>query len=245
MNFCFMIPARFNSTRLPGKPLLKINNQTIISLVIKQIKKSKYKSSIYVVTDDDRIINEVGNNICIKITEECLNGTERLCHAIKKLKKKYDFIINIQGDEPFIDPNNIDYLINKYLEHNNEENLVCTTIHNKINKNNVVNRNIGKLILDNNNNVIYCSRSMIPGNKNGIPLDIDYLEHIGIFIYKYEYLLNYFSIPNTPCMLSEDIEWLKIIENGLKIKSFLIPGYHEIGINTKEDYQYLLKKYNK
>ena len=88
MNFCFMIPARFNSTRLPGKPLLKINNQTIISLVIKQIKKSKYKSNIYVVTDDDRIINEVGNNICIKITEECLNGTERLCHAIKKLKKK-------------------------------------------------------------------------------------------------------------------------------------------------------------
>ena len=245
MKICFMIPARYHSTRLPGKPLLKINNNTIISLVFEQAKKSKYGKDIYVTTDDDRIIEEIGKKNCIKVTDECLNGTERICYALKKINKQYDIIVNIQGDEPFIDPQNIDFIIDKYLEYQNENNLVCTTIHNIMNKNDVINRNIGKLVLDKYNNIMYCSRSMIPGNKNGIPQNINYFEHIGIFVFKASYLDQYINHNNTHCMLSEDIEWLKIIEMGYKIKSFQIPGTHEIGINTKEDYEYLNKKYSK
>lgn len=243
MNICMIIPARYNSSRLPGKPLLKINDKTIIKHVFEQVKKCKIKSDIYVTTDDDRIINEIGKKNCIKVTNECLNGTERICYALQKIKKHYDIIVNIQGDEPFIDPKNIEYAVDKFKEYYEDEYMVCTTIHNILDKDEAINKNIGKLILDNKNNIIYCSRSVIPGNKTGILSDINYLQHIGVFVYKIDYLKKYINTENTLCMLEEDIEWLKIVEMGYKIKSFIIPYKHEIGINTNEDYQYLKKKY--
>ena len=216
-----MIPARYNSSRLPGKPLLKINNKTIIKLVFEQVKKCKYKGDIFVTTDDNKIIEEIGIDNCIMINENCLNGTERICYALKKINKEYDIIVNVQGDEPFIDPKNIDFVIKKYINFKDEEKLVCTTIHNIMNNSNVINQNIGKLVLDNQNNILYCSRSVIPGNKNNTIINENtYLEHIGVFVFKYNYLNEYLETPNTPCMLSEDIEWLKIIETGYKIKSF-------------------------
>jgi len=245
MNICYLIPARYESTRLPGKPLLKINDKTIIRRVYDQVLQCKYKSDIYVTTDDDRIIDEIGIDSCIKVTEECLNGTERICYALNKLNKMYDIIVNIQGDEPFIDPMNIDFVIDKYLEyHNLNENLVCVTCHNKMDIKDILNPNIGKLVLNKNNDIMYCSRSMIPGNKNNTPnINTTYNEHIGIFVFKSSYLKNYFNDNNTPAMLSEDIEWLKIIEHGYIIKSFQIPGEFEKGINTSEDYEYLKNKY--
>lgn len=244
MNICYLIPARYQSSRLPGKPLLKINNTSIISLVYNQVKKCKFKGDIYVTTDDNRIINEVGKDNCIEVNQKCLNGTERICYALGKINKKYDLVVNVQGDEPFIDPINIDLAIEKHIEFKNEDRLVCTTIHNKMNLDNVLNKNVGKLILDTNNNILYCSRSMIPGNKEGkVNINNVYNEHIGVFVFNYSYLDIYLNTPNTPLMIEEDIEWLKIIESGYKIKSFQINGVHEIGINTEEDYKYLLKKY--
>ena len=113
-----------------------------------------------------------------------------------------------------------------------------------MNLDNVLNKNVGKLILDTNNNILYCSRSMIPGNKEGkVNINNVYNEHIGVFVFNYSYLDIYLNTPNTPLMIEEDIEWLKIIESGYKIKSFQISGNHEIGVNTSEDYKYLLKKY--
>ena len=106
------------------------------------------------------------------------------------------------------------------------------------------NRSIGKLILNNKKNIIYCSRNCIPFNKSGIP-DLDrtnYYGHIGIFVFNKEYLLNYYCKENTPLQLEEDIEWLKIIEQGFSIKSTLVKDY-ERGVNLPEDYKYLLEKY--
>jgi 3-deoxy-manno-octulosonate cytidylyltransferase (CMP-KDO synthetase) len=245
MNICYLIPARYESTRLPGKPLLKINNKTIIKRVYEQVLQCKYKGDIYVTTDDDRIISEIGNKNCIKVTEECLNGTERICYALNKLQKIYDIVVNVQGDEPFIDPININFVIDKYLEYQNlNDNLVCVTCHNKMNIEDVLNSNIGKLVLNKYNDIIYCSRSMIPGNKNNNPnINLTYNEHIGIFVFRSSYLKDYFNDENTNAMLSEDIEWLKIIEHGHIIKSFQIPGTFEKGINTNEDYIYLKNKY--
>ena len=241
MKICYLIPARYQSTRLPGKPLLEINGKSIIKRVYEQVLLCKHQGDIFVTSDDDRIINEIGSTKCIKVTEECLNGTERICYALKKLINNYDVIVNVQGDEPFIDPKNIDYIVDKYLElFNINTDLVCVTCHNLINNNNNINnQNVGKLVLNKYNDIMYCSRSMIPGNKNNNILNINYYEHIGIFVYKASYLNNYFNEENTPAMLSEDIEWLKIIEHGYKIKSFLIPGNFEIGVNTIEDYEYL------
>ena len=246
-NICCIIPARYNSSRLPGKPLLEINSKTILERTYNQVLKSKLISNIYIATDDDKIVDHVNSfkgNV-IKVDEECLNGTERICYALDDIDKKYNIIVNVQGDEPFINPENIDYSINKYIEFiKSDDSMVCSTIHYKItDPQEINNRGVGKLITDRNNNVIYCSRAMIPHNKSGIITNTDYLGHIGIFVFKRDFLPIYLNTPNTPAQLSEDIEWLKIIEMGLRIKSFLVESY-EIGINTPEDFNYLSKKYS-
>lgn len=246
-NICCIIPARYDSSRLPGKPLIKINDKTIIERTYLQTRKSKLIDTIIVATDDDRIVEHVktfGGTV-IKTTIDCLNGTERIANILEQIDEKYDIIVNVQGDEPFINPDNIDYVITKYIENIEQENMVCTTIHYKINDiNEIYNKGVGKLILDNSNNVIYCSRAMIPHNKLGVHhKDTEYNGHIGIFVYKRSYLPLYLVYPNTPAQLSEDIEWLKIIEMGYQIKSYLVNDY-EIGINTPEDLNYLSKKYS-
>ena len=244
---CCLIPARYGSSRLNGKPLLKINNKTVIQRTYEQTLKSKYldNNNVYITTDDDRIIDHIKTfgGKYIKVTEECLNGTERICHALKQMNNEYDIILNVQGDEPFIDPDNIDLCISKYLE-KDDNNVVCTTIHFNIKESYMLNdRGIGKLITDKYDNIIYCSRALIPHTKSGNPdSNFTYNGHIGIFVFDSNYLNEYLQHPNTPCQLSEDIEWLKIIEMGYKIRSYCVKE-SEIGINTPEDYQYLLDKY--
>ena len=100
--------------------------------------------------------------------KKCLNGTERICHALKQLDNKYDIIVNVQGDEPFINPDDIDSAINEYIKNINNPEIVCSTLHYKITNNKELNnKNVGKLILDKFNRILYCSRAMIPHNKNG------------------------------------------------------------------------------
>lgn len=244
---CALIPARYGSSRLMGKPLYKINGQSIIQKTYTQTTQSKYVDDVYVVTDDERIANhvrEIGGKVII-VTDECLNGTERIVKALPYINEKYDIIVNVQGDEPFIDPNNIDFMIEKYLENESDQKMVCTTLHYNIHRiDEIINRGIGKMIMDKNNNVLYCSRAVIPHTKNGqINVDTKYYGHIGIFTFRRSFLKEYLESENTSAQLSEDIEWLKIIELGYSIKSFEVAEY-EIGVNTEEDYNYLSKKYS-
>lgn len=245
-----LIPARYQSSRLPGKPLLKFGNETMIQKVYRQTTKSKLISKAYVLTDDERIkesVEEIDGR-CILIKDECLNGTERICIALKRFEHLFNnvkLIVNVQGDEPFINPQHIDSAINKIIN-SKDQDLVCSTLHYKIvNEEELHNRSIGKLILNSSNNVMYCSRSCIPSNKTGIYdlLNCNYNAHIGLFVFKIDYLKNQYNKKNTPLQLEEDIEWLKVLEQGFKIISTIVEGY-EIGVNLIEDYQYLLKKYN-
>ena len=243
---CALIPARYQSSRLPGKPLLKIGDNTIIQRTYQQTIKSKLINDVFVVTDDDRImehIQEIGGK-AIKITDECLNGTERICKALQVLDESYDIIVNVQGDEPFIDPENIDLCIAKYLENENDKMMVCTTIHTILEDvNEISNRTIGKMVIDKYDNVMYCSRAVIPHTKNGqLDKNNKYNGHIGIFVFRRSYLPKFLSDENTPAQLSEDIEWLKIMEHGYRLKSYAVKT-SEIGINTIEDFNYLSKKY--
>ena len=243
------IPARYESSRLPGKPLLKINNKSIIQLVYEQVIKCKYISNIVILTDSEQIKKEVDsfNGTCEIITEDCLNGTERIIKYLKKQKEKYDYIINVQGDEPFINPNNIDKCILNYIEKVKQDNLIkCSTLNYIFNNNNnnVLKRSCGKLILDKNNNIMYCSRNPIPGFKNtDYKSDFEYYGHIGIFVYNYDYLMNEFLQGNTKYQLAEDIEWMKILEDSYRINSVLVEN-HEIGVDTEDDYKYLCDKYS-
>lgn len=244
-----LIPARYQSSRLPGKPLLKFGDETMIQKVYKQTIKSKLISKAYVLTDDERIkesIDEIGGR-CLIIKDECLNGTERICIALKRYHHLFDdckFIVNVQGDEPYINPEHIDISINK-LVNNTDKNTVCSTLHYKISEEDELhNRSIGKIIFDQNSNVIYCSRSCIPSNKTG-SYDLtkcNYYAHIGLFVFSIDYLKNEYNKKNTPLQLEEDIEWLKILEQGYKILTSCVKDY-EIGVNLIEDYEHLIKKY--
>lgn len=243
---CALIPARYQSSRLPGKPLLKIGNKTIIERTYQQTAKSKLIHDVFVVTDDDRIMNhiqEIGGKT-IKVADECLNGTERICKALPLLNEAYDIIVNVQGDEPFIDPDNIDLCIMKYLENEHDESMVCTTIHTIMEDiTEIKERTIGKMVMDVNDNVMYCSRAVIPHTKTGeLDKNNKYYGHIGIFVFRRSYLPKFLTDANTPAQLSEDIEWLKIMEYGYRLKSYLVKT-SEIGINTIDDFNYLSKKY--
>lgn len=246
-----LIPARFHSSRLPGKPLLKFGEDTMIQKVYKQTIKSKLIKKAYVLTDDERIKESVEeiNGSCILIKDECLNGTERICIALNRYKHFFEnceLIVNVQGDEPFINPEHIDLAINKLLLSQNDK-VVCSTLHYQItNPDELNNTSIGKIILDKNSEVIYCSRSCIPANKdkNCNLLNCNYYAHIGLFVFKINYLKNEYNKENTPLQLEEDIEWLKIIEQGFRLVSSCVKDY-EIGVNLPEDYQYLITKYYK
>ncbi len=236
------IPARYQSTRLPGKPLLKINGKTIINLVYEQVLKTKI-TDIIVLTDDERIFNEVmsfGGN-CAIVNEECLNGTERIINYLNKIDNlKYETIINVQGDEPFIEPE----VINKVIDNFNINKPICSTVCYKTNDpEEIILKSRGKVIVDKHNNILYCSRNVIPTNKkDNIINDYLYNIHVGIFVYNKNYLLNEYLKENTQYQLAEDIEWLKIIEQGYTVNTIFSEKL-ERGVDTIEDYEYLKKKY--
>lgn len=241
---CF-IPARYPSTRLPGKPLLEIKGIAIIERVYQQVKKCHLVDKIIVLTDDKRIKDKVesfGGN-CEIVTEECLNGTERIIKYIQKNIDCCDLVINVQGDEPFIDPTAIDKCIANYIKQT-DSSVKCSTLHHKLDSEEEIRkRSNGKLVLDNFNNIMYCSRNIIPGTKkNEYDKHINYYGHIGIFVFDKTYLLEEYTKENTPNQLNEDIEWLKILEQGYRINSVCVDD-PEISVDTKEDYIYLLDKY--
>lgn len=243
---CF-IPSRYQSSRLPGKPLLEINGKTVIKRVYQQVQKCKLVDEIIVLTDDERIREEVesfGGNVGM-VLEECLNGTERIVRYIKKHFDCCDLVINVQGDEPYINPINIDRCIQNYIDKRFLiPDMKCSTLHfihhdyNEIKK-----RSNGKLILDQKSNIMYCSRNIIPGlKKTEFDIETTYYGHIGVFVFDKDYLMNQYLNGNTPYQLTEDIEWMKILEDGYRINSVLAED-HEIGLDTPEDFKYLRDKY--
>jgi len=255
MKIIICIPARYESTRLPGKPLLYINGKTIINHVydkVQMLKKYDYNIiDIVVLTDRESIKNEVekfGGKCCI-IKEKCINGTERIIHY---LKNKYNvnelfnnIIVNVQGDEPFIESLNIKKAIDNYIKNKDNNLMVCSTLHHKTRDDEIIKlKSRGKLVLDNFNDIMYCSRNIIPTNKNtDIVSNIDYYIHIGVFVFRAEYLINYYYNNNTRLQLIEDIEWMKIMEQGYKINSVEVND-SERGVDTIDDYNYLVNKYS-
>jgi 3-deoxy-manno-octulosonate cytidylyltransferase (CMP-KDO synthetase) len=237
------IPARYQSSRLPGKPLLKINNKTIINLTYEKAQKTNV-DKIIVLTDDQRIYNEVisfGGN-CFIITDECLNGTERIINYLNKIDHiKYNTILNLQGDEPFVDHNHVNLVIDNYLKNKPECSTMCFKTDNQ---EEISSKSRGKTIIDKDSNILYCSRNVIPSNKkDNIIKDHLYNIHIGVFVFNKQYLLNHYNKENTQFQLLEDIEWLKIIEQGFTVNTIFVDKA-ERGIDTEEDYKYMCLKYS-
>ena len=242
MKFLGIIPSRYASTRFPGKPLALIGGKTMINRVYEQARKSEMLSKVVVATDDERIrlhVLEFGGEV-IMTSEEHKTGTDRCLEALHSLNKtetniKYDVVLNIQGDEPFIDPLQIDMLCNCF---NNNDTQIATLLKKINSTDELLDHNIVKVVTDKNRKALYFSRSVIPFFR-GKELkewlsSFEYFKHIGIYAYTLNSLETVTKLEQSPLEKAESLEQLRWIENGLNIQTE-ITDFESHAIDTPED----------
>jgi 3-deoxy-manno-octulosonate cytidylyltransferase (CMP-KDO synthetase) len=225
-----LIPTRLGSTRLPSKPLLEINGIPLIIHTYKRAKLAKKLDDLIICCDDKKILD-----IAKKFKAKCIltskfhnNGTERITEVLINLKEKYDLVIDIQGDEPLISPSHIDKVIN-FHKKNLEADIILPTLKIKL----ADNQNLVKVVTDKNNNVMYLSRAKIPlefKKKNS-----NYKKHLSIISFKLKSLIKYSSSEKSPLEKVEDIELLRALEIGLKIKTIELNG-DSFSVDVEDDY---------
>lgn len=230
MKFLGVIPARYESSRLPKKPLKDICGYPMIEWVYKRALKSNL-DKVIVATDSKEVyeaVKKFGGDV-ILTREDHLNGTSRIAEVCEKITD-FDVIINIQGDEPLIEKDMINSLIDSFKV---EKDLKMSTLKHKLHSwEDIENPNFVKVVTDKNDYAIYFSRSVIPypRNKNiG-----NYFKHVGIYGYKRDFVLDYFKMESTPLENSESLEQLRVLENGYKIK-VLETNFEVIGVDTQEE----------
>ena len=213
-----IIPVRYSSSRFVGKPIALIGSKPMVYYVYKAAKLSAYKPKVIIATDDERIFNVcvdfVENNNEIVMTPDNLNsGSERAAYVAKNLEQNY--IINLQGDEPLITSALIDQLIEEFNYLDDNTPVLSFARKKYLPKNNVLflDNNVVKLLLNKDKQAIYFSRSPIPWGK----IDFFY-QHVGVYGYKKQFLLDYQKMPQTYYEQLESLEQLRIIENGFRIK---------------------------
>lgn len=258
MKTAICIPARYNSSRLPGKLLMKLGKKTCIQHTFEQCQKVTLVDHVFVLTDDIKIQSHIQQIISnsdypikttiILTTVDCINGTERISKHLHLIDEKYSVIVNVQADEPLVDPRNIDHAINMNMKLNDssDANIFYTTLHQKLTDEKYIGSpSCVKVVINNENDVLLYSRAVIPSNKTHT-IDVtkcDYLGFTGIYVFNRKLLGLFCSMENTPLQMAEDVEQLKILEHGYKIKSYGCPYFNEISLNDKDDYEYLTKKY--
>lgn len=242
MRILGIIPARFASTRFPGKPLADIAGKSMIQRVYEQCRKSKFLDQVIVATDDPRIQEHVltfNGQVCMTSPGH-QSGTDR-CAEVAEQHSMYDIYINIQGDEPFIDPNQIDSLCACFKDSKNQ----IATLVKQINQSQELsNPNSPKVVLGAQQQAIYFSRAAIPFFR-GEPIENwlqkhTYYKHIGIYGYRKEVLANITKLAVSGLEKAEGLEQLRWIENGYRIQTALT-NTESWAIDTPEDLQNLLK----
>ena len=225
-----VIPARYGSKRFPGKPLVIIKGKPMIQHVWEQASHSKYLDKVIIATDDRRIfdmVKEFGGYV-VMTSKKHKSGTERVYEAVEKIP--CDIVVNIQGDEPFIHPENIDLVIKQILVKKRNAATLCCRI---IKKREIEDPNIVKVIVDKNHDAVYFSRYPIPYNRNK-NRNVKYFKHIGLYAYNKIFLKIYVSKKQTKSEVAEKLEQLRILDNGEKI-SVIETKLDSISIDTKED----------
>ncbi|MCI0473741.1 MAG: 3-deoxy-manno-octulosonate cytidylyltransferase [Ignavibacteria bacterium] len=230
-----IIPARYGSTRFPGKPLAVIAGKPMIQRVYEQSSKSKLLHKVVVATDDKRIFNSVLDfgGTAVLTGKRHKTGTDRICEVIESLKT--DIVVNIQGDEPFINPAVIDLAVKPLIT---DRKLNVTTVAVEM-KNDVNNPNKVKVVFDKNFNALYFSRSVIPSGIRNAG-NVRYYKHLGIYAYRTGYLLRFSKLTPTPLERAESLEQLRMIEYGEKIK-IVITKHDSLSVDTAGDIKNILK----
>ncbi|MBO6087904.1 3-deoxy-manno-octulosonate cytidylyltransferase [bacterium] len=225
-----IIPARYGSSRLEGKPLIKVEGKPIIQWVYEKAQQSELADIIIVATDDERIFNcvkEFGGNVEMTSTEhKC--GSDRIKEVVMR-HPEISYIVNLQGDEPLIKPESIDEVARNVKE---DENADISTLIRKITSEEAENPNLVKCVKDNNGFALYFSRSKIPFERN--VGKADFYGHLGIYGYKREALIKMTELPQTTYEMAESLEQLRALQNGLKIITSVV-DFVPVGIDTAED----------
>jgi 3-deoxy-manno-octulosonate cytidylyltransferase (CMP-KDO synthetase) len=239
-----IIPARYGSTRLPGKALAVINGKLMIQRVYEQASKSKLLSEVIIATDDLRIFQAAknfGGNV-VMTSGKHKSGTDRIGEIVNRRRGELancSIVVNIQGDEPYINPVNIDKAITPLLD---DSKLNVSTLAFKIvDKKEISDPNAVKVIFDSNSNAIYFSRNPVPydRDKKG---KVDYYKHIGLYVYRMSYLKEFVEMKPSSLELAEKLEQLRILENGGKIR-VVVTKADSVSIDTKADLHKVRKLY--
>ena len=237
MKFIAIIPARYASTRFPGKPLAMLGGKTVIQRVYEQAVG--VLDEAYVATDDERIFQTVtgfGGQAVMTRTDH-KSGTDRIEEAVEKLGTDADVIINIQGDEPFIQASQIETLMHLF---DDPETQIGTLGKPFETMEAVQNPNSPKIVCDRRGFALYFSRSVIPYVRNKEQqewlLHFPYLKHLGLYAYRREVLHEVTQLPQSPLELAESLEQLRWLENGYRIRVGKT-DVETVGIDTPEDLQ--------
>jgi len=249
MKFIGIIPSRYDSSRFPGKPLADINGKSMINRVYEQACKAL--DDVFVATDNEKIAREVkrfgGRFVYTSKNHE--SGTDRIAEAVQIIRDKwnihFDVVVNIQGDEPFIEPEQIKELINSF----NRDDTGIATLIKKINAmDDIFNPNKPKVIFDHQMNAIYFSRSPIPYIRNKEKQhwlkSFDFYRHIGMYAYKTSVLSEITRLERSTLEIAESLEQNRWIENGYTIK-VAKTHFDSLGIDTPEDLQKALHLFKK
>ena len=246
MKFMAIIPARYASTRFPGKPLAVLGGKTVIQRVYEQV--SSVLSEVYVATDDERIyqcVESFGGRAVMTRTDH-KSGTDRIQEAVEKIGTDADVIINVQGDEPFIQPSQVETLMHLF---DASETQIGTLGKPFESLEAVENPNSPKIVTDVRGFALYFSRSIIPFIRGVERADwfgqYPFLKHLGIYAYRRNVLAEVTQLPQSSLEKAESLEQLRWLQNGYRIRVGLT-DVETIGIDTPEDLhraeQFLLKK---
>jgi len=226
-----VIPARYASSRFPGKALAEIMGQPMIVRVLKAVEKCELIDEVYVATDDVRIKSEVekAGGRAIMTSAQHQSGTDRIAEAAQEIEA--ELIVNIQGDEPLIKAESIAQALKPFAE---EDNLKMSTLKRKITAEEAKNPDLVKVITDKNDYALYFSRSKVPYYREAELKDQNYYQHIGLYVYRRDFLLQYATMEGTSLEKAESLEQLRALENGFKIK-VLETEAKLIGVDRRED----------
>jgi len=248
LQFAGIIPARYASSRFPGKPLVLIGNKPMIQRVYEQA--SKALGMIYVATDDKRIFEavETFGGKAIMTSPDHMSGTDRCSEAVTTImdetERSIDVVINIQGDEPFIKPEQIKLLMDCFDDETVE---LATLVRETVPGEDLFNPNQPKVILDSKRNAIYFSRAAIPyirdtemsnWSKNHV-----FYKHLGLYAYRTETLKKITQLARSPLEIAESLEQNRWIENGFHIRT-AVTSWESLGIDTPEDLEKAKKQLN-
>lgn len=233
MKVIAVIPARYASTRFPAKLMQDLGGKTVITRTYEAAINTKLFDDVFVVTDSDLIFNEIvsqGGKAIMSINEH-ESGSDRIAEAVSNLD--VDIVINIQGDEPFIDKDSLAKLIQVYKTDSNGEVDLASLMREITAIQDIENPNNVKVVVDQNGFALYFSRSVIPYPREN-NVGVRYMQHVGIYAFRKQALMDFYSLPMKYLEASEKLEQLRYLEFGKRIK-MVETNHVGIGIDTPED----------